>query len=97
MATVYDQYLEKSKKFNYSREKYVQLEEIMTVAKKAKLPLSNPLEIFDRFEFALSLVAAAALYESYEANGNDGRIVYLNHKDQLVNHYVNGRIKIIGN
>ena len=95
MTSIHDQYLEKAKELNCSAEKYTQLEEVMTVAKKAQLPFSNISEITSTFEFSLSLAGAVALHESYKVNGNDGRIVYLNSENQLVNHYVDGRIEII--
>lgn len=95
MGNVYNQYLVKALEFNYLKEKYEQLEEIMATAERAGLPLGNPLEITDRIEFALSLTSAAALFKSYQVNGNDGYIVYLDHGDQLVAHSVNGRIRII--
>ncbi|WP_290215589.1 hypothetical protein [Planococcus notacanthi] len=95
MITKYDEYLRKAKKFNYSIEKYRQLEEMMTVAKKAKFPLSDASEVTDRFEFAISLASAMALYDTHKVKGNDGRIVYLNHKEELVYFYADGRIEII--
>jgi hypothetical protein len=68
----------------------------MIVARHAKLNLNfSEREIKDEFRFALSLTGATALYESYKALGDEGRIVYMNEKAQLVHHYADGRIKVI--
>lgn len=92
----YDEILKKAKVFNYKQESYNHLKEIMKVAKRAKLPFNHldTTKIKDEIEFAISLTGATALYNSYEALGDDGYIVYLNNKGQLVNHYVDGRIEI---
>ncbi|WOV88048.1 hypothetical protein QWT69_02695 [Sporosarcina oncorhynchi] len=94
---MYDNILQKAKEFNLSKVSYEQLEKVMAVARHAKLPFrkSNDLEIKDSFDLALTLTGATALYESFQANGEEGRIAYLNEKGQLVHHYADGSIQII--
>ncbi|MBS4207201.1 hypothetical protein [Bacillus sp. FJAT-50079] len=96
MIDIYDKMLKKAKDFHISKEKYEQLEKVMFVAKRAKLfQQINELEIKNSFDFALSLTGATALYESFKALGDEGRIAYLNEKNQFVHHYADGRINVI--
>ena len=95
MEDLYEAYLQRAKKLNYSIEKYAHLEEVIAVAKKAGLLLNDPLEITDKFEFAISLATASALFESYKTNGNDGCIIYCTEEDELVKHYADNRVKSI--
>lgn len=97
VTDIYDDILKKAKEFNYTTEKYELLEEIMVVARRANLPLHSlsKRKIKDQVEFVMSLTGATALYESYKALGDEGRIVYWNEKGQKVHHYCDGRIKVI--
>lgn len=95
MPSVYESYLEKAKELNCSPALYEKVREVMVVAEKAELPLRDVSEITDTFEFAMSLGGAQALYNSYKALGDEGRIVYQNKDKEIVRHYANGRIEIV--
>ena len=96
MNSQYDEILKKAKEFNYKKESYNRLKEIVKIAKRAKLPFKHldTDKVKDEIEFAISLTGATALYEAYKALGNNGYIVYINNKGQLVHHYADGRIEL---
>ncbi|MFC0026902.1 hypothetical protein ACFOYZ_26470 [Neobacillus cucumis] len=97
MSNHYDEYLKEIKEFKFSDEQYEHIEEIVAIAKRAKLRLRKPSEYHfkDSIEVMISLTGATAMLEAYKNIGEDAYIVYMNKNKQIVHHYVDGRIEVV--
>ncbi|MBM7656211.1 hypothetical protein [Neobacillus cucumis] len=97
LSNHYDEYLKEIKEFKFSDEQYEHIEEIVAIAKRAKLRLRKPSEYHfkDSIEVMISLTGATAMLEAYKNIGEDAYIVYMNKNKQIVHHYVDGRIEVV--